>query len=117
MSKQKKQMKPKNFFVMYFDQTRGTFTQEQVVQFAGDNLETESNILPLENARKYFDESTGRIYYLFNSELPERVTSMSLKKLRRSVALNNLFNYDVTKPFDMFKLLPWVIMAMLIVFG
>jgi hypothetical protein len=75
----------------------------------GNNIETEEGVLPLDDAKRFFDANTGAVTYVFDLELPARVEASKLVQLRRSVAVKNMFNYDKDKAFDIFKFLPYVI--------
>lgn len=72
-------------------------------------IECEHDILPETDAKKFYDQDNGCILYVYNLDIPAKVESEKLKDLRRSVALNRIFNYDKEKPFNWFGLLPYVI--------
>ncbi|MCY8546422.1 hypothetical protein [Bacillus vallismortis] len=105
-----------NFRALIMNPELGTFSAQKIKQIAGDTLETEDDLLPLENAKKFVNEEDGQVFYMYNLDLPAKVEAERLKGLRRSTALNNLFNYDKPKGFDMFKFLPWVVIILLVVF-
>jgi len=109
--------KNSNFKAIIFDENSQTVNVENAVDLLADQVETESGVYPLEDAKRYVDEWTGNIYYLFNVSLPEKIEAQNLKKLRRSNALTRMFDYDRNKPIDLFKLIPYIIIIVLIVFG
>lgn len=116
MAKEKILPQYKNMRALVFNEELGSFNSEKVVQIAGDRLETENDLLPIDCSKKYVDESDGKLYYVFNVDLPAKVESGSLKNLRRSTALQRIFDYDKQKPFDILSIFPWVIIIALIVF-
>lgn len=81
-----------------------------------NDLEYENGFLPISDGVKYFDKSTGGLHYIFNLDVPAKVEAANLKLLRRSSAIHNIFNYDLSKPLDIFKFLPWVAIILLILF-
>lgn len=106
-----------NIEVLIFDEKRKTLTAEKGIDIVADQIESESGIYHLSDAQIFTDEWNGKIYYLFNAELPEKVEANKLKGLRRSNALARMFDYQVSKPMDMFKFMPWVAIILLILFG
>ena len=42
-------------------------------------------------------------------DLQTKIEAENLKKLRRSVALNNIFDYETTKTFDLMGFMPYII--------
>lgn len=116
MSKVKIEPKYKNMRVMVFNNELGSFTVQRVVQIAGDKIETDDDLLPIEAARKFVDETSGLIYYIFDLDLPAKVESNNLKSLRRSVALKRIFDYDKEQNFDLFRFLPYLIIILMAIF-
>lgn len=107
----------KNIEVLIFDETRKTLTAEKGIDIVADQIESESGVYHLSDAQIYTDEWEGKIYYLFNVTLPVRVEADKLKTLRRSNALARMFDYQVSKPLDLFKFMPWLAIILLILFG
>lgn len=107
----------KNIEVLIFDETRKTLTAEQGINIVANQIECESGVYHLEDAQIFTDEWEGRIYYIFNVTLPVRVEADTLKKLRRSNALARMFDYQISKPLDLFKVMPWIAIILLILFG
>jgi len=106
-----------NMRVLIFDQATKTISAEMGVNIEADSIESESGMYHLSDADRYVDEWNGNIYYIYNASIPEKVEAAKLKQLRRSTALNRIFDYDRSKPLDLFKLLPWAVILVLILFG
>lgn len=106
-----------NMRVLVFNPENKTLSAEHGVNIEADSIECESGVYHLSDADRYVDEWNGHIYYLYHATIPERVEAAKLKSLRRSNALNRIFEYDKNKPLDIFKLIPYFIIIMMIVFG
>lgn len=106
-----------NIEVLIFDEDRKTLTAEKGINIVADQIESESGVYHLSDAKIYTDEWNGKIYYMFHADLPVRVEADKLKQLRRSNALSRMFDYQVSKPLDIFKFMPWVAVILLILFG
>lgn len=91
---------------------------EDVVSLEGNALETKYRVLSLEDLDKYISVD-GYVIYLCNLDFFAKSDSESLKKLRRSAVINNLFNFgsSSSKNFDLFKFLPYLIILILILFN
>lgn len=106
-----------NVQVLIFDGNRNIVSAEKGIDIVADQIESESGVYHLSDAKIYTDEWNGKIYYCFNVDLPARVEAKNLKDLRRSTALSNILSYQVSKPLDIFKLMPWLAIILLILFG
>lgn len=106
-----------NIHVLIFDENRKTVNVEKGINIVADQIESESGVYHLDDAKIYTDEWNGQIYYSFHAELPARVEADKLKLLRRSNALQRVFDYQVSKPLDVFKFMPWIAIILLILFG
>lgn len=104
------------FKVLVFDKDLNSLRSERFVQLTDKHIETKSNLYDLADTEKYYNESDGLVYYVCHADIKARQESENLKKLRRSVTLNNLFKYDVKKPFDVIGFMPWLIILALIIF-
>lgn len=80
-----------------------------VINIWADAVEYEKGVLPLSEATKYYDIASGGLSYVYNLDLPGRTEASKIKMLARSTAIHNMFKFDRNKPFDIFKLLPYVI--------
>ncbi|MBX0351818.1 MULTISPECIES: hypothetical protein [Bacillales] len=74
-----------------------------------DVVQYEKGTLPLSEAKKFYDIGSGGLSYVYNLDMPAKTEANKIKMLARSVAINNMFKFDRNKPFDIFKLLPYVI--------
>lgn len=91
---------------------------EDVICLEDNALETKYRVLSLEDLDKYISVD-GYVIYLCNLDFFAKSESESLKKLRRSAVINNLFNFGSVsnKNFDLFKFLPYLIIIILIFFS
>lgn len=94
-----------------------TVTIYPILDQSADVIETGKHVLYLEGSQAYVD-TDGSIMYLFDlSEMPARVEAENLKKLRRSVALRRIFEFErSTGGIDWLKLFPYLIIALLVIF-
>lgn len=106
-----------NIEVLIFNQDTQTVSAEKGVNILADQIETESGILELKNATRFFDEWNAKTYYMFNVDIPAKIEAENLKRLRRSVSLTRIFDYDTKKPMDLFKLFPYIIILVMAVFN
>lgn len=105
----------RNHSVLIFDENHN-LTRHKVYGIDNGCIETEDNILELEGSIKYYDQTNGGFTYIYNLDLPAKVEAENLKKLRRNTAINNLFKYDREKGLDIFKLMPWIITIVALIF-
>lgn len=89
---------------------------ERVKSADSDVIETETAIYQTEDASRYYNETEGSLTYVFNVDVPAKVEAERLKLLRRSSAIKNIFKYDTEKSFNVEKLIPWVIVALVVIF-
>lgn len=96
----------------------GSVALEDVVSLEGNALETKYRVLNVQDLDKYISVD-GYVIYLCNLDFFAKSESESLKKLRRSAVINNLFNFgsSSSKNFDLFKFLPYLIILVLIFFN
>lgn len=105
-----------NTKVVIYDEENGMLRTEKFMLINGENLETDVSCYPVSNAYKYYNETDGFIYYYLNVPLPAKLEAENVKHLRRNAALNNIFNYQTKKSFDLIAFMPWVIVMLLIFF-
>lgn len=110
-------MPTNNFKVYIFDEETQSFYQEKFISAVNNTIETNEGIYNLEQTKKFYDETNGKICYFINLDLPARMEVTNLKKLRRSTALNNIFNYSSKKSFDLIGFMPWIILILFILFN
>lgn len=96
----------------------GSVALEDVIFLEGNALETKYRVLNVQDLDKYISVD-GYVIYLSNLDFFSKTESESLKKLRRSSVINNLFNFgsSSSKSFDLFKFLPYLIIIILIFFS
>lgn len=114
--KNKKKRPLRNVFVLTFDKENRSVVSESVLEVVEHTVETETRMFNIEDCETYIDETTGYIYYVSNMDINAKVEASNLKRLRRSSAINNLFTYDTTKPLDIMKFVPYIIIVLLIMF-
>lgn len=79
-------------------------------------IETERGLFYLTDVTKHLDIRNGNLVYCVNVDLPARVEAEKLRQLRRSTALKRMFEFDVKDKTDVMKFVPYIIIAMLILF-
>lgn len=115
MLSNKNVVKPlKNHRVLIFEDN--CLSVYPVIYFDSVTIETGSMVLNASDCVRYFNDSDGGFSFVFNLDLPAKVEASNLQQLRRSTALKNMFSYDRDKGFDIFKLLPWVITIIALLF-
>src|SRR5699024_4440161 len=87
----------------------GSCNIEQVKDITEDLIETDGSIFPRDiKYTKMYDNISGNIYYIYNLDLPAKIESEKIKKLRRSATLANIFDYNTgAKKFDLIGFMPW----------
>lgn len=108
--------KIKNSKLLILDDKTNTLSEQRIDIISSDGIETKNSIYNSKDVVKYHNETTGEMYYLAHADIQARQESENLKKLRRSVALNNMFNYQTKQKLDMFKLMPYVIIIVMVLF-
>lgn len=93
-----------------------TVTRHPVFSITEGRIETDSTIMPEEEATKYFNKTDSSITYVYNMSHHAVVESELLKKMKRSVILSKMFNYAEDKGFDLMRWMPWIIIVCLILF-
>lgn len=109
--------KIKNMSVLLFDEATGIIRQESIEETLADTLETSQGVYDVSDFKRYIDDHTGHIYYVLGADQPAMVEAQNLKQLRRSTAMKAMFDYDRAKPLDIFKLMPYFIIILIIIFG
>jgi hypothetical protein len=95
------------------DQTVQMVTVEDVSEEA---VLTKQGLYQLENLNKHIDTQNGYILYVANVDLPAKMEAANLRQLRRSTALKRMLEFNIQDKPDMFKWVPYFIIAMLILF-
>lgn len=77
---------------------------------------TERGQFYLDGVKKFLDIRHGYILYVANLDMPARIEAEKLRDMRRSTALKRMFEFNVSDKPDYFKYIPYVIIALLILF-
>lgn len=93
-----------------------TIIEEKILAIDDGLITTESDIYPLDQARKFYNQSTGSITYVFSVDFPDKVKLENLNKLKRSVVLNNITQYEADKNIPVTELMLFVLLAVSIIF-
>lgn len=103
-------------YVLVFDEENNTLYQEKITEITDNKIETKNNLYPKKDFITYFDESNNTLVYLTKIDLQAKIETENLKELRRSAALNNIFNYETTKEFDLMGFMPYLIIVIMAIF-
>lgn len=107
--------KSKDLLVM-FESDSKTLRIESVLDVGADDIETKDGIYRLADAKEYVDTAKSRVVYMINVDVPAKVEAANLKLLRRSTALKTLFKFERNTKGDPFRYVPYIIIALLILF-
>lgn len=111
---QKKLRRSNDRLLCIFDD--GTVSVENVIGLDGNALESTNRVLDVSDLDKFIDVS-GSVFYATNLDIAARSESEDLKKLRRSMVVKNIFSYSGKgKKLDIMSILPWIIVAISIIF-
>lgn len=105
-------------------------SKDQAIIFHGDNtleivdvleadaegVETKNALYPTSEASVYLNRTRGAMTYVYNVCLPSRLEAEQLRNMRRSTVLKRAFDFKTDDKLDFMKVLPYLIIAMLIVF-
>jgi hypothetical protein len=100
-------------FIFYADHS---ITIHPVKEKFEDCIETDKNILSLVDSTTHINTTSGGIIYIFHLDLPAKVESENLKKLRRSMALKRALDFDKETSLNWDKFIPWIIAGIAIIF-
>lgn len=103
--------------IFLFDNETQTFYSDEVKNTLGDQIETKTEIYPKSDFKQYFDEDNNTLVYFSYIDLEAKQEAQNIKNLRRSNALNNLFNYETKKQFDLMAVLPYIIIIIMAIFS
>ncbi|MNN32234.1 hypothetical protein D3C81_1459510 [compost metagenome] len=102
--------------IVVFNEQHNTVVVDKVIDNDSDTVEMHGYILPLENARTFVDPVHGTPVYIFHLDIPAAIEAEHLKKLRRSQALKNMFQFERSSSFDIMKMVPYFIIVLLVLF-
>lgn len=109
----------KNSQLIIIDEITNTIYTEKINMVQGNQIETTEGIYTKEehNYTRFYNEDNEGLTYVMNLDIPAKTEAENLKKLRRSVAINNAFNYQKKKGMDTMTMLLVGIIMMMIIFG
>lgn len=96
------------------------FNQDQTVSIHGieaistEAVLTQQGTYPIQDCDKYIDTVNGSLVYTVNASIPAKVEAENIRNLRKSTVLKTIFEFERSGKFDYMKLIPWVIIALLI---
>lgn len=103
--------------VIIFNEEQNTCIVDRVIDVDADTIEAHGYILPMSDALVRVDPVHGNPVYIFNlMTVPAAVEAENLKKLRRSQALKNMFQFERNQSLNIAQLAPWIVVAALILF-
>jgi len=88
----------------------------QVEEVSAEAVLTKQGMYQIENLHKHIDTHNGYILYVANVDLPAKMEAANLVQLRRSAALKRMLEFNIQDKPDMFRWVPYFIIAMLILF-
>lgn len=94
----------------------GTLEILDVVEADSEGVETKRSLYPTSEASVYLNRTRGAMTYVYNADLPTKLEAEKLKNMRRSTVLKRAFDFKTDDKLDFMKVLPYLIIAMLIVF-
>lgn len=98
------------------------FNDDQTVQMlpieevSEEAVLTKQGMYQIEDLNKHIDTHNGYVLYIGKVDMPAKVEAANLAKLRKSTALKRMLEFDVQDKFDWFKMFPYFIIALLILF-
>lgn len=102
--------------LILFNQMNNTFIEEKIIEVTDNKIETKEALYTKEDFDIYFDETNNTLTYISNIDITAKVEAENLKKLRRSEAINNIFDYETTKDFDLMAFMPYIIIIIMAIF-
>jgi hypothetical protein len=109
----KGQMKDK---VLLFNDDGQTCEMVNVKDISDEAIETERGLFYLDDVTKRLDIRNGNLIYLAQVDIPAKVEAENLRKLRRSTALKRMLEFNIQDKPDYFKMVPYFIIVLLILF-
>lgn len=95
----------------------GTCEMTRVEESSSEAIVTKSGMYEFDTMQKFMNiRGSNLIYIAGKVDLESRVEAQNLRNLRRSTALKRVFEFDVKDKTDYFKYVPYIIIAMLILF-
>ncbi|RJG23297.1 hypothetical protein DQX05_13785 [Paenibacillus thiaminolyticus] len=88
----------------------------QVEEISDQAVLTKRGMYDLSGVSKHIDTANGYILYVANVDMPARIEAAQLRQLRKSTALKRMFEFNVQDKPDFFKYVPYILIALLILF-
>lgn len=102
--------------ILLFNDIDNTFIEETITEITENKIETKEALYTREDFQVYFNESTNTMTYISKIDIQGKIEANNLKKLRRSEAINNMFDYETTKQFDLMAFMPYIIIIIMAIF-
>lgn len=102
--------------IVLIDNDNKTFYTEEVKNNLGAEIETKYGLYPKSDFEQFFNEDDNTLTYITNIDINAKLEAENLKKLRRSTALNNIFDYETKKQFDLMAIMPYLIIIIMAIF-
>ena len=102
--------------IILFNEIDNTFLEETITEITDNKIETKQALYTREDFEVYFNESTNTMTYISKIDIQGKIEANNLKKLRRSEAINNMFDYETTKQFDLMAFMPYIIIIIMAIF-
>ncbi len=77
---------------------------------------TKNGMYDLSAVDKRIDTTNGYVLYVTHTDIAARQEAVKLRQLRKSTALKRMFEFNVDDKTDWMKYIPYIIIAMLILF-
>lgn len=87
-----------------------------VQEVSDEAIVTDRGLFYLDQVKKMLDIRNGYLIYCAHLDLPARIEAENLRQLRRSTALKRMLEFNVKDKPDFFKFVPYIIIALLILF-
>lgn len=102
--------------ILLFNEIDNTFLEETIIEITDNKIETKEALYTREDFDVYFNESNNTMTYISKIDIEGKIEANNLKKLRRSEAINNMFDYETTKQFDLMAFMPYIIIIIMAIF-
>ena len=102
--------------ILLFNEIDNTFLEETITEITENKIETKEALYTREDFQVYFNESNNTMTYISKIDIQGKIEANNLKKLRRSEAINNMFDYETTKQFDLMAFMPYIIIIIMAIF-
>ena len=102
--------------ILLFNEIDNTFLEETITEITENKIETKEALYTREDFQAYFNESNNTMTYISKIDIQGKIEANNLKKLRRSEAINNMFDYETTKQFDLMAFMPYIIIIIMAIF-